>query len=145
VKCEVVEELKEDDVKLLAHIIHRYNQKPSPIDYISVLSIIKGFCADNDKHTFVFHEDYDKVVADTIKEYQDAITKNVERKADLEKIENMIVETNNQIKSLQSTLGDLDKKKEYNLSEMNSGGILIDSIKLKFLKLTGTEDMNMWS
>lgn len=138
IKCQIVEELKEEDIKLLAYIVHKYNNKPNPVDYISILSIIKGFCSDSDKHAFIFDEAFDKEVADTIKEYNDAMTINVERKAALEKIEKQIIET-------AKVIEELEKKKEYAIAEMNAGGMLVDNIKLKFLKLTGSEDMKMWS
>lgn len=129
-KCKLEDDISEDDVKLLAHVVKKYNPKPSPIDYLGVLSIIKGNCEDGYKHTFIFNESFDQEVAEVIKEYNDAIVQNVERKVALEKIEN--------------TLKDLEKKKEYAVAEMNAGGILIENMKLRFLKLTGTEDMEIW-
>lgn len=145
VKCGLEEELNNEDVKLLAHIVRRYNTKPSPVDYIGVLSIIKGKCKDDGKHVIVFHEDFDKAVAGMIHEYNNAIAANVARKETLEKTAHLIIETDNQIKSLESMLQELEKKKEYILSEMSTGGILINNIKLKFEKLTGTPDTEMWS
>lgn len=145
VKCKLTDSLTEEDIKLLSHVVKRYNQKPSPTDYTAVLSIIKGNCTDNNKHLFIFDESFDKDIADTIKEYRDAIVANTTRKGNLEKIISQINETTNQIKALQSTLGELDKKKEYTVSEISTGGILIDNIKLKFEKLTGTTDIDMWS
>lgn len=137
VKCGIIDDLKEDDIKLLAHVVKRYNQKANPVDYVAVLSVIKGLCTDNDKHIFIFDESFEKGVADTIKEYNDAIKQNVERKVALDKICIQIEETNNELK-------ELEKKKEYMLAEMSAGGMLIDNIELKFLKLTGTEDMEIW-
>lgn len=145
VKCQLQDSLGEEDIKLLAHIVRRYNPKPRPGDYTAVLSIIKGNCTDSNKHLFIFDELFDKDVADVIKEYKDAINANVVRKVSLEKVANQIIETTHQIKSLQSTLGELNKKKEYMLSEMSTGGILIDNIQLKFERLTGTTDVDMWS
>lgn len=144
-KCKLEDILTEEDVKLLAHIVKRYNPIPNPNDYTAVLSIIKGNCTDGKKHIFIFDESFDKAVADTLKEYKDAIVANVSRKETLEKICILMVETTNQIKSLESELKGLDKKKEYTISEMSTGGILIDNIKLKFEKLTGTSDIEMWS
>ena len=144
-KCKLEDILTEDDVKLLAHIVKRYNHNPNPNDYTAVLSIIKGNCTDGKKHIFIFDESFDKAVADTLKDYKDAIRTNVARKETLEKICILIIDTTNQIKSLESELKDLDKKKEYIMSEMGTGGILIDNIKLKFEKLTGTSDIEMWS
>lgn len=143
-KCKIEDILTEEDVKLLAHIVKRYNPKPNANDYTAILSIIKGNCTDNKKHLFIFDQSFDKAVACTLKEYKDAMTANVTRKETLEKICILINETANQIKSLESNLKDLEKKKEYTLSEMNAGGILADSIKLKFTKLTGTEDISIW-
>lgn len=137
-KCGCIEELKDDDVKLLAYVVKRYNQKPSPIDYLSVWSIIRGTCTDNEKHLFIFDESFDKDVANTIKEYNDVTISNNERKVAFEKVCNQIDETNKILK-------DLEKKKTYALAEMNAGGILIENIRLKFLELTGTEDMTIWS
>lgn len=137
-KCKLEEEISEDDIKLLAHVVKKYNPKSKPEDYMAVLSIIKGNCEDGDKHKFIFDASFDQEVAEVIKEYEDAIAKNVERKIALEKICNHIIETNNILK-------ELEKKKEYALAEMNAGGILVENVKLKFLKLTGTEDMAMWS
>lgn len=144
VKCQVVDELKEDDIKLLAHIVKRYNPNPRPIDYTGVLSVIKGICTDGEKHIFVFDEDFDKDISGIIQEYNHALNANVIRKEDLEKVSLSIFDITDQIKSLESNLQELEKKKEYIIAEMRSGGILIDSIKLKFLKLTGTDDMSMW-
>ena len=137
VKCGIIDDLKEDDIKLLAHVVKRYNQKANPVDYVAVLSVIKGFCTDNDKHLFIFDESFEESVANTIKEYQDAMAKNIEIKIALSKVCSQIEETNNALK-------ELDKKKEYMLAEMAAGGILIDNVKLKFLKLTGNEDMEIW-
>jgi len=145
VKCKREDELGEEDVKLLAHIVKRYNLRPKPGDYTAVLSIIKGDCADNKKHIFIFDEIFDAEVAGVIKESKEAIMANVLRKENLEKIDNTIIETTNQIKSLESALKELEKKKEYTISEISTGGMLIENIKLKFEKITGTPDMEMWS
>lgn len=136
-KCQLEDEINEDDVKLLAHVVKKYNPKPRPRDYMAVLSIIKGNCSNGDKHMFIFNGSFDQDVADTIKEYEDVIKQNVERKVALDKIHIKIEEASNVLK-------ELEKKKEYLLAEMSAGGILADNIKLKFLKLTGTEDMSIW-
>ena len=136
-KCELEDDVNEDDVKLLAHVVKKYNPKPKPGDYMAVLSIIKGNCTDGEKHLFVFNGSFGEDVTNTIDEYQDAITKNVERKVALDKICIQIEETSNVLKGF-------EKKKEYILAEMAADGILIGNIKLKFLKLTGTEDMEIW-
>ncbi len=137
VKCGIIDDLKEDDIKLLAHIVKRYNQKANPVDYVAVLSIIKGFCTDGDKHLFVFDESFEKNVAETIREFNEATKQNVERRISLDKVCIQIEETSNVLK-------ELEKNKEYILAEMAAGGILVDNVKLKFLKLTGTEDMDIW-
>lgn len=144
-KCKIDDTLSEDDIKLLAHIVKRYNPNPRPGDYTAVLSIIKGNCSDGNKHLFIFDEEFDKAVVDILKEYKDTIAVNVARKETLEKLCILIVETTNQIKSLESALKDFEKKREYTIAEMKAGGILIDNIRLKFSKLTGTEDTEMWS
>lgn len=137
VKCGIVDDLNEDDIKLLGYIVKRYNQKANPVDYVAVLSVIKGLCTDGDKHLFVFDESFEKNVADTIKEYEDAIKHNVERKIALDKVCHQIKETSDALK-------EIVKKKEYILAEMAAGGMLIENLRLKFLKLTGTEDMEIW-
>lgn len=144
-KCKIEEPLNEEDVKLLGHIVKRYNSKPSPTDYTAVLSIIKGQCTDGNKHLFIFHEDFDNDVANLIQEYNNAITANITRKENLEKIQIQTIETAEQIKNLQSALEELDKKKEYTISEMSTGGILIENLKLKFEKMTGSDSVEMWS
>ena len=136
-KCGLEDDVNEDDVKLLAYVIKKYNSKPKPEDYMAILSIIKGNCTDGEKHLFMYNGSFCEDVADTIKEYQDAITKNVERKIALDKICLQIEETSNVVKGF-------EKKKEYILAEMTADGILLDNIKLRFLKLTGTEDMEIW-
>lgn len=136
-KCNLEDDVNEDDVKLLAHVVKKYNPKPRPGDYMAILSIIKGNCTDGEKHIFIFNGSFDQDVTTTIKEYEDAIKQNVERKVALDKVGIQIEETSN-------TLKEFEKKKEYMLAEMAAGGILIDNIKLKFLKLTGTEDMEIW-
>jgi hypothetical protein len=137
-KCGILEEMKEDDVKLLAHVVRRCNSKPSPVDYLSVWSIIRGLCKDNDKHVFMFDESFDKEIADTIQEYNTAKENNNERKSTLDKVRNQIEETSNILK-------ELEKEKAYAIAEVNAGEMLIGNIKLKFLKLTGSEDMSIWS
>lgn len=136
-KCQLEDDVNEEDVKLLAHVIKKYNPKPRPGDYMAVLSIIKGNCSDGEKHLFIFNGSFDQDIATTIKEYEDAIKQNVERKVALDKVRTQIEEASN-------TLKEFEKDKEYLLAEMSAGGILIDNIKLKFLKLTGTEDMEIW-
>jgi hypothetical protein len=136
-KCQLEDDINEDDVKLLAHVIKKYNPKPRPGDYMAVLSIIKGNCSDGDKHLFALNGSFCKDVAITIKEYEDAIRQNVGRKIALDKVCIQIEETSNNLK-------EFEKNKEYLLAEMSAGGILIDNIQLKFLKLTGTEDMEIW-
>ncbi len=138
IKCNILEELKDEDVKLLAYAVKKYNPEPDPVDYLSVWSIIRGNCTDKEKHIFIFDELFDKDVADTIKEFNDAIISNNERKAAFEKVCHQIDETTKILK-------DLEKKKTYALAEMSAGGMLIDNIKLKFVKLTGMEDMTIWS
>ncbi len=136
-RCNLEDDVNEDDVKLLAHVVKKYNPKPRPEDYMSVLSIIKGKCTDGEKHLFIFNGSFYQDVADTIKEYEDAIRQNVERKVTLDKACIHIEETSNILK-------EFEKKKEYILAEMAAGGILIENVKLKFFKLTGTEDMEIW-
>lgn len=136
-KCQLEDDVNEEDVKLLAHVVKKYNPKPRPGDYMAVLSIIKGNCSDGEKHVFVFNGSFDQDVESTIKEYEDAIRQNVERKVALDKVCTQIEDASNILK-------EFEKKKKYLLAEMSAGGILIDNIKLKFLKLTGTEDMEIW-
>ena len=136
-KCELEDDVNEDDVKLLAHVVKKYNHKPRPEDYSAILSIIKGNCTDGGKHLFIFNGSFCEDVANTIKEYEDAIAKNVETKIALDKVCFHIEEVDNSLK-------ELEKKREYMMAEMAAGGILVDNIKLKFLKLTGTEDMEIW-
>lgn len=136
-KCNLEDDINEDDVKLLAHVVKKYNPKPMPGDYMAVLSIIKGNCTDGEKHLFIFNGSFCQDIAATIKEYEDAIKQNVERKVTLDKVCIQIEETSN-------TLKEFEKKKEYILAEMAAGGILIENVKLKFFKLTGTEDMSIW-
>ena len=136
-KCQLEDDVNEDDVKLLAHVVKKYNPKPKPGDYMAVLSIIKGNCSDGEKHLFVFNGTFGQDVAITIKEYKDAIKQNVEIKIALDKVCTQIEETSNVLK-------ELEKKKEYMLAEMAAGGILIENVELKFFKLTGTEDMEIW-
>ena len=135
-KCELDDDVSEDDVKLLAHVVKKYN-KPKPGDYMAILSIIKGNCTDGDKHLFVYNGSFNEDVTNTIKEYLDAVAKDVEIKIALDKVCSHIEEVNNSLK-------EFEKKKEYMMAEMSAGGILIDNIKLKFFKLTGTEDMEIW-
>ena len=137
-KCGIEEDISEEDIKLLAHVVKKYKAEPNPADYLGVLSIIKGDCNDNGKHIFIFDESFEQEVVNTIKEYQDAISKNVEWHTALEKISNQIIGINNMLE-------DLEKNKEQVLAEMSAGGILIDNVKLKLLKLTGCEDTEMWS
>lgn len=136
-KCQLEDDVNEDDVKLLAHVVKKYNPKPRPGDYMAILSIIKGNCTEGEKHMFIFNGSFDQDVANTIKEYEDAIKQNVERKISLDKVSTQIEDTGNILK-------EFEKKKEYILAEMAAGGILVDNVKLKFLKLTGTEDMEIW-
>lgn len=136
-KCNLEDDVNEDDVKLLAHVVKKYDPKPRPGDYMAVLSIIKGNCTDGEKHVFIFNGSFDQDVATAIKEYEDAIKQNVEKKVVLNKICLQIEETSNVLK-------ELEKKKEYMLAEMAAGGILIENVKLKFFKLTGMEDMEIW-
>ena len=136
-KCQLEDDVNEDDVKLLAHVVKKYNPKPRPGDYMAILSIIKGNCSDGEKHLFIFNGSFDQDVATTIKEYNDAIKQNVEIKIALDKVCIHIEEASNVLK-------ELEKKKEYMLAEMAAGGLLIDNVKLKFFKLTGTEDMEIW-
>lgn len=136
-KCQLEDDVNEEDVKLLAHVVKKYNPKPRPGDYMAILSIIKGNCSDGEKHAFILNGTFCQDVVDTIKEYNEAIKQNVERKITLDKVCLHIEETSNVLK-------ELEKKKEYILAEMTAEGILIDNVKLKFLKLTGTEDMEIW-
>lgn len=145
VKCKKEEDIGEEDVKLLAHVVKKYNLKPRPGDFTAVLSIIKGNCSDDKKHSFIFHEDFDKEIADIIQEYKNAVTANIVRKENIEKTENFISDINKQIKSLQSNMIELEKKKAHITSEMNAGDILIDNIKMKFEKLTGDENVDIWT
>ena len=135
-KCKLEDDISEEDIKLLAHVVKKYN-KPKPGDYMAILSIIKGNCTDGDKHLFVYNGSFNEDVTNTIKEYLDAVAKDVEIKIALDKVCSHIEEVNNSLK-------EFEKKKEYMMAEMSAGGILIDNIKLKFFKLTGTEDMEIW-
>ena len=136
-RCELGDDVNEDDVKLLAHVVKKYDPKPKPGDYLAVLSIIKGNCTDGEKHLFIFNGSFNEDVANTIEEYQDAIAKNTETKTVLDKVCAHMEEVSNSLK-------ELEKKKEYMMAEMTAGGILIDNVKLKFFKLVGTEDMEIW-
>lgn len=141
----MVEKLDDEDVRLLSHIVHRYHDKVSPIDFLGVLCVIKGFCSNDKKHTFIFEESFEKEVSDTIGEYEQALAKNAERRDTIVKLAKLIHDTANQIKSLESSLKDLEKKKEFTNAEIGTGEMLVENVKLKFAKLTGSEDMNMWS
>lgn len=137
VRCDLEDDISEEDVKLLAHVVKKYNLKPVPGDYMAVLSAMKENCTDGEKHEFILNGSFCQDVECTIKEYDDAVRQNIERKIVLDKVCLQIDDTNNVLK-------ELEKKKEYLLAEMNAGGMLIDSVKLKFLKLTGTENMSIW-
>jgi hypothetical protein len=49
-----------------------------------------------------------------------------------------------QIKEAKEILKNLEKKREYAVAELDAEKILVDDIKLKFVKMTGTEDISMW-
>lgn len=136
-KCNLEEDISEEDVKLLAHVAKKYNPKPRPEDYMAILSIIKGDCPNGEKHLFTFNGSFCQDITNTIKEYEDAIRQNVGRKIALDKICSQIEDTSNELK-------EFEKNKEYVLAEMRAGGMLIENIRLKFLKLTGMEDMSIW-
>lgn len=137
-RCNIEEDISEDDVKLLAHVVKKYNPKPKPGDYMAVLSIIKGYCMNGEKHIYIFDESFDQDIADTLREYKDAVLLDAVRKDVMTKLED-------HIKSLEANIKDLEKKKECAVAEKNAGDLLVDNIKLKFIKLTGTDDTEMWS
>lgn len=152
IKCEKEEELEEDDIKLLGHIVRRYNPNPKPNDYLMVLNVIKGDCTDNKKHIYIFHEIFDKTIATLIKEHSDLCTTNAARDktildidGSMNTIKANIEDFKSKIAALESQLKDCIRKKEGITTEIKGTDVLINETKLRFEKLTGTPDMKMWS
>lgn len=152
IKCEVEEELEEEDTKLLGHIVKRYNPNPKPNDYLLVLNVIKGDCTDNNKHIYIFHEAFDKTIASLIKEHNDLCVTNAARDktildidSSMSTIKTNIEDLKYKIASLESQLKECIRKKEGTTTEIKGMEVLINETRLRFEKLTGTQDMKMWS
>lgn len=146
VKCKMEDELNEEDVKLVAHVVRKFNANPSPNDYTAVLSIIKGSnCVDNKKHIFIFEETFDRAVSDLIKNKKSAEIAKLSRKDALSKIESDISETNDKIRQLRSHLEDLQKEKNDTIVDIEKTDLLIEDAMNNFEKLTGATDIDIWS
>lgn len=152
IKCETEEELGEEDTKLLGHVVRRYNSNPKPDDYLLVLNIIKGDCTDKNKHIYIFHEAFDKTIANLIKEHNDLCATNATRDKTISDIDSSmnVIKVNiedfkSKITALESQLKECIRKKEGTTTEIKGAEVLINETNLKFERLTGTLDMKMWS
>lgn len=152
IKCETIEELDEEDTKLLGHVVRRYNPEPKPNDYIMVLNVIKGNCTDGNKHIYVFDSTFDKAIANLIKEYNDLCATNTTRDktisgidSSMNTIKTHIEDFKSKITALESQLKDCIRKKEGTITEIKGAEVLINETKLSFEKLTGSQDMKIWS
>jgi hypothetical protein len=138
VKCNIVEELRKEEIENLVNITKTYTEEISPTDYTDILSIIKGKCTDGKKHLYVYDDMFTKNVADLIVEHnklhENIVTKEKESSDTLQKIE-----------SLKNELMNLDKKKDDTIKEIEDINTTINNLMATFEKETGTRDMKIWS
>lgn len=151
-KCNIVEEITDENLALLTKIITVYNPKPKASDYVAVLSIIKGDCLDRDKHVFSFDESFMQEVDDIRNQYEEATNKRNIYNGDVLKADDDINRCLSEIKDLEakareieSTIDKLQKEKGDKIKELENTDSSISDIMTKLENLTGVKDVKMWS
>lgn len=138
IKCNIVEELRKDEIEHLVDIAKIYTEEISPTDYTAILSIIKGRCTDGKKHLYTYDDMFIKNVADLIVEHnklrENVITKEKELSDTLQKVE-----------SLKNEIQNFNKKVDDTIKDIEDINTVIDNILVTFEKETGTCDIKMWS
>lgn len=138
VKCNIVEELKKEEIDNLVCIAKTYTHEISPTDYIAILSIIKGRCTDGKKHLFVYDDIFTNDVADLIAEHNKLHEK-------IEVMEKESLEVIQKIESLESEICDLNKKKDGIVKGIEEVNIAINNVMDIFENKTGIREMKIWS
>ncbi len=138
VKCKSVEELTQDEIEYLVNIAKKYTDEVSPNDYTSILSIIKGKCTDGKKHLYVYDEAFSKHVADLIAEHKKLCENNATKEKELS-------DTLQRIEDLKNEIKNLGEKRDDTIKEIEKINRFTDVVTETFGKVTGTQDMKMWS
>lgn len=138
VKCKSVEELTQDEIEYLVNIAKKYTEEVSPNDYTSILSIIKGKCTDGKKHLYVYDETFSKHVADLIEEHKKLCENNATKEKELS-------DTLQRIEDLKNEIKNLGEKRDDTVKEIEKINRFTDVVTETFGKVTGTQDMKMWS
>lgn len=138
IKCKTVEELTQDEIGYLVNIANRYTDEVSPNDYTGILSIIKGKCTDGKKHLYVYDETFSKNVADLIGEHKKLCENNASKEKELSDILQKIEDLKDEIKNL-------GEKRDDTVKEIENINRFTNIVTETFGKVTGSQDMKMWS
>ncbi len=138
IRCESVEELSQEEIERLVNIAKTYGDDISPNDFIGILSIIKGKCKDGKKHLYIYEDTFSKHVAKLIDEYKQLCENNASKEKELSDTLQRIEDLKNEIKNL----GD---KRDDTIKEIEDINRITNIVKVTFEKVTGTQDMAMWS
>jgi len=138
IKCKTVEELTQDEIGYLVNIANKYTDEVSPNDYTGILSIIKGKCTDGKKHLYVYDETFSKHVADLIGEHKKLCENNASKEKELS-------DTLQKIEDLKNEIKNLGEKRDDTVKEIENISRFTNIVKETFGKVTGSQDMKMWS
>lgn len=138
IKCKTVEELSQDEIEYLVNIAKKYTEEVSPNDYTGILSIIKGKCTDGKKHIYVYDETFSKHVADLIDEHSKLCENNITKEKELS-------DTLQKIEDLKNEIKNLSEKRDDTVKEIEDINRITNIVTITFEKVTGTQDMKMWS
>ena len=138
IKCESVEELSQEEIERLVNIAKTYGDDISPNDFIGILSIIKGKCNDGKKHLYIYEDKFSKHVAKLIEEHRELCENNASKEKELS-------ETLQRIEDLKNEIKNLGDKRDDTIKEIEDINRVTNIVKITFEKVTGTQDMTMWS
>jgi cell division protein FtsB len=138
VKCNIVEELRKDEIEHLVNITKMYNEEISPAEYTTILSIIKGRCTGGKKHLYVYDDMFTKNIAGLIAEHN-KLHDNIAIK------EKELSDVLQKIESLTDEIQNLNKKRDDTIKEIGDINTTINNVMETFEKETGTRYINIWS
>jgi predicted nuclease with TOPRIM domain len=138
IRCESVEELSPEEIERLINIAKTYGEDVGPNDFIGILSIIKGKCTDGKKHLYIYEETFSKHVADIIAEHDKLCENNSAKEKELS-------DTLQRIEDLKNEIKNLGEKRDDTIKEIEDINRITNIVKITFEKVTGTQDMKIWS
>lgn len=135
-KCKTDEELSKENLEEIVGLVEKHGLEA--IDYIRLLTVIRGKCTDGKSHTYTFHESFTDEVNNVVKRNKDNESERQNLKKSVDEADKNIIELTNK---LEETRKNRENMLEQLVSKNDVEMELLDEIQ----KLTGTRKINMWS